>query len=82
MSAAGMYRFQVTQNLGAPATRERELRALSDLIQAVKVKHALILSDENEDGLEIHGVPLEVRSTAEWLLAQQDNRQQRMNDSP
>ena len=59
---------QVAQNLNAPATRERELRALSDAGQALKVKQALILSDENEDSLEVNGVQVEIRSTAEWLL--------------
>jgi predicted AAA+ superfamily ATPase len=62
--------IQVTQNLDAPATRERELRALADAVQKIKVKRALILTDENENGQEINGVPVEVRSAAEWLLAQ------------
>src|ERR1700690_320140 len=61
---------QVTQGLAAPATRERELRALAESVQSVKVKHALILSDENETSLDVNGVSVEVRSTAEWLLAQ------------
>jgi hypothetical protein len=55
---------QVTQALAAPATRERVLRALAEAVQSVKVKHALILSDANEAGLDVHGVPVEVRSTA------------------
>lgn len=61
---------QVTQNLNAPAVRDRELRALAEAVQTIKVKQALILSDENEDGFQVHGVPVEVRSVAEWLLAQ------------
>lgn len=61
---------QVTQNLDAPTTRERELRALAEAVQKIKVKRALILADENENGQEVNGVPVEVRSTAEWLLAQ------------
>lgn len=60
---------QVTQNLDAPATRERELRALAEAVRSIKAKSALILSDSNEDGFEIHGVPVEVCSTAEWLLS-------------
>jgi len=59
---------QVTQNLDAPATRDRELRALAAAVQSVKVKSALILSDANEDSLELNGVPVAVRSTSEWLL--------------
>jgi hypothetical protein len=60
----------VAHSLAAPATRERELRALADAVKSVKVKKALILSDANENGLEVNGVPVEVLSTAEWLLAQ------------
>jgi hypothetical protein len=60
----------VTQNLNAAATRERELRALTEAVQSVKVKSAMILTDSNNDALEVNGVPVEVRSTAEWLLGQ------------
>ncbi len=61
---------QVTQNLDAPGVRERELRALTDAVQTLKVKQALILTDENQNSLQVNDVPVEVRSTAEWLLAQ------------
>ncbi len=37
----------------------------------VNVKLSEILSDENEDTLEIHGGPVQVRSAEEWLLAYQ-----------
>lgn len=59
---------QVAQSLETPNTRERELRALGEAVKSIKVKHALILSDTNENGFEIGGVPVEVRSIAEWLL--------------
>jgi hypothetical protein len=59
----------VTQNLDAPATRARELRALAEAVQSIKVKSVLILSESNEDGFEVRGVPVEVCSTAEWLLS-------------
>ena len=61
---------QVTQNLEHPVTRERELRALTEAVRSVRVQSALILSDSNEDGFELKGVPVEVHSTAEWLLNQ------------
>jgi predicted AAA+ superfamily ATPase len=61
---------QVTQTLENPATRERELRALSEAVRSVKAKSALILANSNEDGVEVNGVPVEVRSTAEWLVSQ------------
>jgi len=59
----------VTQALNSPATRARELRALADAVRSIKAKSALILWDSNEDGFEIHGIPVEVCSTAEWLLS-------------
>jgi uncharacterized protein len=59
---------QVAQRLGNPATREREIRALSDVMQNMRVQSALILTDANESGFEIQGVPVEVRSTAEWFV--------------
>jgi predicted AAA+ superfamily ATPase len=60
--------IQVTQNLDQPGVREREFRALQEAMQVVKVKNALILTDANEDAMEINGIPLEIRSAAEWLL--------------
>ncbi len=62
--------IQVTQNLENSVTREREIRALTDAVQAVKAESALILADSNEDGFEINGVQTEIRSTAQWLLSQ------------
>lgn len=59
---------QVTQNLDAPGIRERELRALAEAVQSLKVKKCLILSDANEQDLKVTGVSVEVRSIAEWLL--------------
>lgn len=60
--------IQVAQRLDIPATRAREFRALEDGVYALKIRSALILADANEDRLEIAGVPVEIRSTAEWLL--------------
>jgi len=53
------------------ATREREVRALGDALPGAPgapVESALILCDANEDGFDIRGVPVEVRSTAEWFI--------------
>jgi predicted AAA+ superfamily ATPase len=60
--------IQVTQNLDHPAVRDREFRALQDAMQIVKVQNALILADSNADTIEINGIPVEIRSAAEWLL--------------
>jgi len=61
--------FQVTLSLIAPSTREREMRALIEACKVLKVKQGTILSDENEDSLEIDGLKIDIRSTAEWLLS-------------
>jgi predicted AAA+ superfamily ATPase len=60
--------IQVTQNLDHPAVRDREFRALQDAMQIVKVQNALILADANAETVEINGIPVEICSTAEWLL--------------
>jgi predicted AAA+ superfamily ATPase len=60
--------IQVSQNMENPATRERELRALDKAIPTLKAEQALILSVNNEDGISLNGVHVEIRSIAEWLL--------------
>ncbi len=62
--------IQVAQHLENRATREREIRALESAMQQIKVQSALILSDSNENSFEINSVPVEIRSTAEWLIEQ------------
>ena len=62
--------IQVTQHMDNPGTREREVRALNEALQTIQVESALILSDANEDSFEIRGVPVEVRSTAEWFIGE------------
>ncbi|HNE03334.1 MAG TPA: ATP-binding protein [Anaerolineales bacterium] len=62
--------IQVTRDLENPATREREVRALSDALKGIKVESALILSDTNENEFEIEGIRVETRSVAEWLISQ------------
>lgn len=60
--------FQVTSSMNVPATRERELRALADASKSLKVMKATILSDENENSIDINGLQVDIRSTSEWLL--------------
>jgi hypothetical protein len=55
--------------MGNPATREREIRALSDAIRGVKAESALILSDANEKEFELEGISVEIHSVSEWLLS-------------
>ncbi len=62
--------IQVAENLAQPTTRNREIRAVKDAIGEIKVQSALILSDSNEEPLEIDGTPVQIQSIAEWLLAE------------
>ena len=59
---------QVTQNMEQPATREREVRALTDAMRGLGLSHGLILTDANAEPIETNGTTIEIRSLAEWLL--------------
>ena len=60
--------IQVTQNLINASTLEREIRALQSAVQQLKPESAVILTDANGNDMEIDGVPVMVRSAAEWML--------------
>jgi uncharacterized protein len=60
--------IQVAQNLNNASTREREVRALQDAVQLLRPEAALILTDANDSDFELAGVPVMVRSAAEWML--------------
>jgi predicted AAA+ superfamily ATPase len=60
--------IQVAQHMENPATREREFRALEDAANRLNSHNAIILSDANENDLEINGMPVQIRSIAEWLI--------------
>jgi uncharacterized protein len=60
--------IQVTQNMENPSTRERELRALESAAFTLKANSALILTDKNQESIEMNNLRVEIRSTAEWLL--------------
>jgi predicted AAA+ superfamily ATPase len=60
--------LQVTQNMEQPATREREVRALTDAMRGLGLSHGLILTDANAEPIAVDGMTIEVRSLAEWLL--------------
>ena len=61
--------IQVAQHLENLTTREREIRALEDAVKGMAIQEALILSDANEAGFDINGIPVQVRSIAEWLVS-------------
>lgn len=60
--------IQVSQNLAQPATREREVRALTDALRGLGLTRGLILADANAKPVEMDGLTIEVRSLAEWLV--------------
>lgn len=63
--------IQVTQNLEQPATREREVRALTDALRGLKLTRGLILTDANAPPIVVNGMTIEVRSLVEWLVEPQ-----------
>lgn len=60
--------LQVTQHMANQNTREREVRALEAAVRYLDVEHALILTEANENTIDIAGIPVEIRSISEWLL--------------
>lgn len=60
--------IQVTQNINNALTREREIRALQGAVQQLKPESAVILTDANGNDMEMDGIPVMVRSAAEWML--------------
>lgn len=63
--------IQVCQRFDNPQTREREMRVLEKGMKELKIEKVMILSDSNENGLTLSGVPLNIRSISEWLLNQE-----------
>ena len=60
--------IQVAQNMDQPATREREVRALLDAMEALSLTSGLILADSNADTVIKTGFTITIRSLAEWML--------------
>ena len=60
--------IQVSQNLAQPATREREVRALTAALRGLGLSQGLILTDANAGSILESELTIEVRSLAEWLL--------------
>lgn len=60
--------IQVSQHLDNPVTREREFRAIESAVQHIKVEQVLVLSENNEAPVKVGGIPVQIRSIADWLL--------------
>lgn len=62
--------IQVVQNMEYPATRQREMRALAEAMQALNISRGLILTHTNAEPVTIGNFTISTRSLAEWLLEQ------------
>ena len=67
--------LQVCQELNAPDTREREIRAMIDGLRTYNLTHGLILTDQAAEPIVQDGLTIEVHSVAQWLLTQSPNDQ-------
>jgi len=59
---------ELTQSMDNPATREREIRALAEAMNALGISSGLILADSNSETITRVGSTITIRSLAEWLL--------------
>ncbi|MBE0409812.1 MAG: hypothetical protein IBX69_08775 [Anaerolineales bacterium] len=60
--------IQVSYELDDPHTRERELRALVEALQNLKLQHGLLLKNTNQKPIHRHGKVVHIQSMSEWLL--------------
>jgi hypothetical protein len=51
-----------------PATRERDVCALTDAMCSLGLDHGLTLTEGNAAPITENGLTIQVRSLAEWLL--------------
>lgn len=60
--------IQVADNLDSEKTRYREVHALEKAMDELKVKTALILTDDTEEDIKLKGKAISVRPVYQWLL--------------
>ncbi len=63
--------IQVADNLDNDKTRQREINAVSRAMEELKLKEALILTDDTEDDLKLEGKRIKVISLYKWLLGEE-----------
>ncbi len=61
--------IQVTQSLDRPETREREVRALSEAMRILGLRHGLIVTDFAGPAIELGDARIEIVALSEWLLS-------------
>jgi hypothetical protein len=65
--------IQLSQRIENSSAREREFRAIEEMVKEVPIDHAVILSDTNEDDISIGIIPVKVQSITQWLLTTADS---------
>jgi len=60
--------IQVTDNLDSEKTRQREVTALSRAMDELKLKKALILTDDTEEKIGLRAKTIHVKPIYKWLL--------------
>ena len=63
--------IQVCWNLTEPKTKERETRSLAKVIDELKAKEALLITEEYENEEEVRGHLVKFMPLWKWLLASQ-----------
>ena len=63
--------IQVSKDMSSASTREREIRSLVEAAKEIELDEALILSDVNEDNINIDNLSIKVQALPEWLLGQE-----------
>jgi uncharacterized protein len=59
---------QVTDNLDSEKTRQRELSSLTKAMDELKLKTALILTEDTEEEMKLKGKTITVKPIYKWLL--------------
>ena len=63
--------IQVADNLDNDKTRQREINSLARAMEELKLKEALILTDDTEDDFKIEGKRIKVIPLYKWLLEEE-----------
>ncbi len=63
--------IQVADNLDNDKTRQREINSLTRAMEELKLKEALILTDDTEDDLKIEGKRIKIIPLYKWLLREE-----------
>lgn len=70
----GLNLIQVADNLDNEKTRQRELNALKKAMDELKLKTALILTEDTEEEVALEGKVLTVKPIYKWLLRDKQGR--------